>query len=111
MIFVISSLILCSRCYRRMYPGLKFISTELVLIPFRFEKKSVFILVLEGQYFLPVLKKKVPASVNSQANLPALEQICHTAEVKSQPALIGPCGHVTGKYDFSTTTTTGSLSR
>ena len=45
---------------------------------------------------LPVLKKKVPASVNSQANLPAPEKICHTAEVKSQPALIGPCGHVTG---------------
>ena len=58
---------------------------------------------------MPVLKKKVPASVNSQANLPALEQICHTAEVKSQPALIGPCGHVTGKYDLSTTTTTGSV--
>ena len=45
---------------------------------------------------MPVIKKKVPASVNSQANLPALEKICPTAEVKSPPGLIGPCGHVTG---------------
>ena len=40
-------------------------------------------------------------SVNSQANLPALEQICPTAEVKSPPGLIGPCGHVTGHNNNS----------
>ena len=28
--------------------------------------------------------------------MPALRQICQTAEVKSPPDLIGPCGHVTG---------------
>ena len=35
MLFVFVSLLICSKFYKKMYPGIKLISTELVLFPFR----------------------------------------------------------------------------
>ena len=43
---VLMSLIICSRFYNIMFPGIRSISTELVLIPFRFSKIKAFILIL-----------------------------------------------------------------
>ena len=40
------SLMICSRFYNIMFPGIRQISTELVLIPFRFSKIKSFILIL-----------------------------------------------------------------
>ena len=38
---VLMSLIICSRFYNIMFPGIRFISTELVLIPLRFLKSNL----------------------------------------------------------------------
>ena len=43
---VLMSLIICSRFYNIMFPGIRLISTEMVLIPLRFSKIKSFILIL-----------------------------------------------------------------
>ena len=45
MIFVTVSLIICSKFYKKMFPGMKLISRELVLLPFRFKTKFSFYLI------------------------------------------------------------------
>ena len=43
---VLMSLIICSRCYNIMFPGIRLRRHELVLIPFRFSNIKAFILIL-----------------------------------------------------------------
>ena len=56
-LLVSSSLVLCSRYYKKMFPGIKLISTELVLIPFQWVPR--FYLTLNVRY-ASIFSFKIP---------------------------------------------------